>query len=522
MNYIDLAIKSILAATIGWFILSFLRRSSASTRHFALLVTLIGVSLLPAASMLMPSWQVPFLHVNADVAQVTKQVGSGATSGIAANAQLVNAIDHSTTLNPNLLLFIWAAVAGLLSLRLVTRLVRLKMAERRMPMSTDSALHTLVAALCRRSSRHVVLLEGEEGRPPMTWGFSRPVLVFPTDAQTWPSDRIESVVLHELAHIERGDWLASIVAQFACAVNWFNPFVWVIRKQMEQESETAADDRVLSSGVSATQYASHLVSVTRELCTRRSSTDVALAMARPGTLDRRIRAILEARRCRRNVRGVVSLGLAAVITGIVVVLGAAVPSIRQQLPHQGPSVSVDVTPTPSIARDLENLDSPRPGFDVKDLSDQKLAAKSAETREGLAETGSGTLRAREPKPSKSAQGATSTSHSVTGTKAGSSSLTVGGVPDPADMKIDFKEMEAEMKRAGVEVDAETQKAFKEVSNISIDTKGLIDAVTKVTSASTKAAIASAQKLAKSEIKSALEELKRHQHEKSSTHVKPAP
>ena len=57
----------------------------------------------------------------------------------------------------------------------------------------------------------------------MVWGFLRPVILLPVDADQWQTERLRAVLLHELAHIKRWDWTMLMVTQIMCAVYWFNP-----------------------------------------------------------------------------------------------------------------------------------------------------------------------------------------------------------------------------------------------------------------------------------------------------------
>ena len=67
---------------------------------------------------------------------------------------------------------------------------------------------------------------------PMMWGFFRPVILLPTEANSWEPERLRAVLLHELAHVQRRDWLMQTIAQITCAVYWFNPIVWVVARRM--------------------------------------------------------------------------------------------------------------------------------------------------------------------------------------------------------------------------------------------------------------------------------------------------
>ncbi len=324
MNVVDLAIKSVIVALVGIAVFSTLRKASAATRHFALALTLFSLCALPFVAPLLPTWQVPFLKVRTPAPQAKPTTTEAHVQPVPTSTPLAvpAQIDRESAV-----LIVWASIATLLGLRVVTRLSRLRNLERSLPMSSQPELQAIVAEYCRRHRRHFLLLEGEANEPPMTWGHTRPVLLLPSAAKEWSEDRLRSVLLHELAHVERGDWIVSLASEIVCALFWFNPLAWVIRKRLELESESAADDRVLSMGVPKTQYATHLVELLRDLNRFPKAADAAVAMARPGRLDSRVKAILEDRRSRRTVHGGATIGLVALVSGVVVIVGAAGPTI---------------------------------------------------------------------------------------------------------------------------------------------------------------------------------------------------
>jgi hypothetical protein len=223
INAIDILTKSVIVSAIGVGVAVLMRRSSAATRHFVLLLTLIGAVTIPFLASVAPRWEVPFM---------TKTVvKTAAVADMAPTAPVPSESHHFPTT-----VIVWAVVSAVLALRLVVRVGRLSLLERKLSMASDPKLQSLVVDVCRKSGRRVLLLEGVPGQSPMTWGHFRPVVLLPQDASTWPEERLLAVTIHELAHIERGDWVASLFAQIACVVCWFNPFVWVIAKRMELES----------------------------------------------------------------------------------------------------------------------------------------------------------------------------------------------------------------------------------------------------------------------------------------------
>ena len=85
------------------------------------------------------------------------------------------------------------------------------------------------------------------GCGPMTWGLRHPVVLLPMRAALWPRERLEAVLLHEFAHVRRGDAFARTVSRIACALYWPNPLVWQAARRLRDEAEIAADDAVLEA-----------------------------------------------------------------------------------------------------------------------------------------------------------------------------------------------------------------------------------------------------------------------------------
>ncbi len=100
---------------------------------------------------------------------------------------------------------------------------------------------------------------------------------------------------HELAHIRRGDWIVQIAGELLRTAYWFNPLLWIACARLRQESEQACDDEVLTSGVAGPDYATHLVELARLLKAEAAPRLPAPAIARSSSLERRVRAMLDAR-----------------------------------------------------------------------------------------------------------------------------------------------------------------------------------------------------------------------------------
>jgi len=179
---------------------------------------------------------------------------------------------------------------------------------------------------------------------PVTFGLFRPVILLPGSAEGWPNDMVETAILHERAHIARKDWLWKTLSTFVTALNWFNPFFWVVQVALDRTAEGAADDCVLRSGVSASSYAGKLLSVSESIQIQMGA---SVAMARRGGVKDRLKRILatEVDRQTPGVRLAATTGLVFTLSGLVLaalkVSPSAVDVIRHLHPHLHPNVQKD-------------------------------------------------------------------------------------------------------------------------------------------------------------------------------------
>jgi len=94
---------------------------------------------------------------------------------------------------------------------------------------------------------------------PSAAGFLHPAILLPfgTIGKLDPTDA-RRIVLHEAAHLRRGDDLTGLVFLLCAALFWFNPFVHYIGKRLSLEREIACDEIVVELTGDATRYATLL------------------------------------------------------------------------------------------------------------------------------------------------------------------------------------------------------------------------------------------------------------------------
>ncbi len=97
---------------------------------------------------------------------------------------------------------------------------------------------------------------------PVTIGFLKPVILVPLAAinQLTPQ-QMEAVLLHELSHIRRFDYLVNLIINFTYTLLYFNPFVKAFMKIVEIEREKSCDEMVLQFQYDSHEYATALLTL---------------------------------------------------------------------------------------------------------------------------------------------------------------------------------------------------------------------------------------------------------------------
>ncbi|MDB5120859.1 MAG: hypothetical protein JWN56_2077 [Sphingobacteriales bacterium] len=109
-------------------------------------------------------------------------------------------------------------------------------------------------------STEVRLLFSEKLIVPFTVGFVKPIIFFPIGMLNQLSmEQVEAILLHELAHIKRNDYLINIIQKLIETVLFFNPVVWLFARDLKNEREYCCDDLVLSYTTNPGLYAKALL-----------------------------------------------------------------------------------------------------------------------------------------------------------------------------------------------------------------------------------------------------------------------
>ncbi len=97
---------------------------------------------------------------------------------------------------------------------------------------------------------------------PVATGFVRPLVILPEHVANAldPAD-LASILAHERAHIRRNDIAGNLIQRLVEALLFFNPWVYVIGRQLVKEREAACDDWAVRASSDPDRYASCLAAL---------------------------------------------------------------------------------------------------------------------------------------------------------------------------------------------------------------------------------------------------------------------
>ncbi|MEN6533433.1 MAG: GWxTD domain-containing protein [Bryobacteraceae bacterium] len=140
-----------------------------------------------------------------------------------------------------------------------------------------------------RVSRPIRLLESCLTEAPVVLGHFRPVILMPVGLLAGlPVAQVEAILLHELAHIRRYDYLVNLLQRSVEGLLFYHPAIWWITRVIRTERENCCDDVAVAMSGDAHEYAVALATLEQN---RWSSREPAVAVT-GGNLVKRIRRLL--------------------------------------------------------------------------------------------------------------------------------------------------------------------------------------------------------------------------------------
>jgi len=244
-----------------------------------------------------------------------------------------------------LALWFFIAAIGLARVGLGLRqLVKLK--KKCTPVDTTTLDPLLQSTLAEaRKQRQVMLCVSDSVRMPAAIGYFKPLVVIPSWAMKELSTReLNSVLMHELAHLRRWDDFTNLAQKILGAFFFFHPAVWWIEDRLALEREMACDDLVLARTESPQAYAACLVALAEKGFLRRGLALAQAAVSRMHHTSLRVTQILD--RDRPPATRVWTPAL-ALVAGFAISAAVAAPHLPRLISFANPEPATEAWQTVS-------------------------------------------------------------------------------------------------------------------------------------------------------------------------------
>lgn len=315
--FINITLKSSLILIGSGIILIGLKKAPATLRHWIISLTMIGLLGLPILTEIVPTIQVEVSEnlIPPKKKQLDYTVLNNRTVIVANNLENKESVpifrEESKIVQPTdnqhhrldnvfaipaispmkVVVFIWLIGFVLFSIKFIRGYLEIRrITIDSLPFVLPNSLKKFVNQL---TQKQVNILRNESIKTPMTWGGLNPVILLPKSAAHWSEKELKTVLLHELIHIKRNDYWLHNLGLLAVCFYWYNPLIWMMKKQQLLEREKACDEAVIRAGVAQQSYAEQLVEMTKQLAHNRTMMrENALPMAKISQTKARIIAIL--------------------------------------------------------------------------------------------------------------------------------------------------------------------------------------------------------------------------------------
>lgn len=340
----SVVVGGLLAGAV-WLTVGRLAPMRANARHTVWSLALAAIAMLPLVSIgsslahiTHASAPAPEFHAAGSSTSGTAPAVRLGTTGILRAEHVTHArIDLPRVTIPESLaltaLVIWAAGAAIGFALLAASVVRVSGLKRRSS-PLEGSLADELPWLTAPHDREIYLRLSYEIETPVAIGFGRPVILIPTELATTDGlGAIESLVMHEHAHLRRYDDYTNLAQRIVERLFWFNPIVWIVGKRIALEREIASDDCVVAQTGHPQDYAESLWRLAKEMRMPEHAIVAPGALLTRKQITVRIEQLLDANRDLRprlSPAAFVTLGLGSALAMLTMTVSA--PAIELPAP----------------------------------------------------------------------------------------------------------------------------------------------------------------------------------------------
>ena len=166
---------------------------------------------------------------------------------------------------------------------------------------------------------------------PMLIGFFRPRIILP--AHEWEDKELSYIFVHELVHYRQRDMFYKWLIQIVVCAHWFNPFVYLLEKEVNKSCELSCDEKVISvlDDTARREYGDILISFLKSNNLYKSSLASVTLTEGAEQLKERLGAIMKFRKKSKVIIAITAIFTVAVCVCFFVTGAYAAPSVANDL-----------------------------------------------------------------------------------------------------------------------------------------------------------------------------------------------
>ena len=163
----------------------------------------------------------------------------------------------------SLSIYSWIAIIWLISIVLCAVIFCIKNRQLRRLLSTARAIDTTKLEITQLNTiNNLRLFASDHLQTPLLTGVLRPALYLPASFVNWPHEQLESVLQHEIAHVQQRDLWVLALQTLALVLFGLNPLVWFTHRRLLHVRELRCDEIAIGkTGIHPTDYSRFLYDI---------------------------------------------------------------------------------------------------------------------------------------------------------------------------------------------------------------------------------------------------------------------
>ena len=161
---------------------------------------------------------------------------------------------------------LWMAGALFFFIKLTIRYIKLKKMLDRILAEKDERAENVLTTVLKNKEKRPEIMKTSAVQIPCCVGLFHKRILLP--AKEYSDEELYYILLHEYTHLKNNDVLTKLLINSICAVYWWNPLVYLLRKDMQQSLEIRCDGLVSKKmdSISRSNYLAVMLAEFKDNC----------------------------------------------------------------------------------------------------------------------------------------------------------------------------------------------------------------------------------------------------------------